>query len=103
MKMNMNIKTATAHYTGGGIYIYFGELHDGTFFRTCDEWDSISICDADTSTEDADYCEFYEEHEIYSVEGDEFKREWDNLLDWIISHHPQGNYLPEDLERRFFK
>lgn len=58
----IKILSAEAVYTGGGIYIYYGKLSDGTYFRACDDWDWIEICDYDTSVEDADYEEFYEEH-----------------------------------------
>lgn len=95
-----DIKHATACYTGGGIYIYYGQLVNGLYFRTCDEWGGISICDADTSTEDADYCEFYDEHEIDCIQG---KNNWNNILQWIIDNAPNGNYLPSDLERRLIK
>lgn len=96
-----DIKTATAIYTGGGIYIYYGELHNGLYFRACDDWEEISICNADTSTDEADYCEFYEAHEVETITGADFIREWNNILQWIIDHDPDGNYLPSDLERRF--
>jgi hypothetical protein len=94
------IKTATAIYTGGGIYIYYGQLNNGLYFRACDDFDFISLCDADTSTEEADYCEFYEEHEKASITGSTFEESWNAVLLWIIHNEPDGNYWVSDLEGR---
>ena len=94
------IKNATAIYTGGGIYIYHGQLENGNYFRTCDEWESIEICDSDTSVEDADYNEFYEEHTVETVTGEAYETFWNEMLQWIIDNNPEGNYLNSDLEDR---
>ena len=99
----MKIKKATAIYTGGGIYIYYGELENDLFFRACDDWDWISICDSDTSTEEADYYEFYEEHETGSITGEEYKKLWNELLLWIIHNKPKGNYSSYELEGRLIE
>ena len=101
--MKKEIKNATAIYTGGNIYIYYGQLTDGNWFRACDEWESIEICDSDTSVEDADYYEFYEEHAFESLGGDEYKEFWNEMLLWIIHNKPEGNYLVYDLEIRMLK
>ena len=69
----MKIKNATAIYTGGGIYIYYGQLENGLFFRACDGWDFIELCDSDTSTEEADYYEFYEEHSQGTISGTDYE------------------------------
>lgn len=98
--MKREIKNATAIYTGGNIYIYYGQLLDGNWFRTCDDWEGIEICDSDTSVEEADYYEFYEEHTFESLEGDEYKTFWNEMLLWIIHNAPEGNYQVDDLERR---
>lgn len=98
--MSYTIKNAVAEYTGGGIYIYYGELENGLFFRACDDWESIEICNADTSTEEADYYEFYKEHTIESLGGSEYELFWNNLLMWIIHNAPNGNYSADELEQR---
>ena len=101
--MKKEIKNATAIYTGGGLYIYYGQLSDGNWFRAYDEWECIEICDSDTSAEEADYYEFYEEHTIETLVNDEYKEFWDNMLLWIIHNKPEGNYQGDDLERRMLK
>lgn len=97
------IKTATAIYTGGGIYIYYGELENGLYFRTADEWQSISICNADTSTEDADYLEFFDEYQVDELMGLDYQRFFNDMISWINDNNPQGNYNMEELKRRMIK
>lgn len=96
------IKTATAEYTGGGIYIYYGELENGLFFRTADEWEYIAICDADTSVENADYPEFYEEHEIKDICGCDYENLFNEIILYIMHNEPDGNYNIDELESRMY-
>lgn len=99
----MEINTATAIYTGGNIYIYYGQLEDNTYFRSCDTWECTEICNADTSTEDADYMEFYEEHSIKAIAGKEHREFFNKMLQWILEHKPDGNYVTYELEKRRYK
>lgn len=94
------ITFANACYTGGGIYIYYGNLSDGTFFRTWTDGECIEIVDksADIDNEEADYEEFYEEHRIASLVGKEFCEFWNEMLRFIIQEQPNGNYWVSDLE-----
>ena len=101
--MKKEIKHATAIYTGGGLYIYYGQLTDGNYFRAYDEWECIEICNSDTSVEDADYSEFYEEHSVGRLEKEEYKVFWNEMLLWIINNKPKGNYQACDLENRMIK
>lgn len=101
--MTMEIKTANAQYTGGGIYIYYGLLTNGNYFRACDEWECIEIVDADPSVEDADYCDWYDHHRITQLIEDEYKSFWNLMLEWIIQNQPFGNYATNELENRLMK
>ena len=101
--MKREIKNATAIYTGGGIYIYYGQLTDGNWFRATDDWEGVEICNADTSVEEADYPEFYEEHSIECIGGDEYKTFWNEMLLWIIHNAPEGNYQADELENRMIE
>ena len=104
--MKHKIKTATAVYSGGGIYIYYGQLESGLFFRTADEYWGIDICNADTSTEDADYSEFYENHLIEEIPAtsEDFAPFWNTMLSHILNggtaYGNGSNYDPTELERR---
>ena len=105
--MTHTIKTATACYTGGGIYIYYGQLESGLYFRAWDECEAAYICDTDTSTEEAEYNEFYEQHTTAELTGEAFKTFWNQMLLHIIGGKPAfdkwNNYQKSDLERRLIK
>lgn len=96
------IVSATAEYTGGGMYIYHGKLSDGNYFRTCDDWESIEITNSDASVEAADYQEFYDEHIVETVIGEDYKTFWNTMLNKIIIEKPKGNYDVRELEDRLF-
>lgn len=100
---NYEIKNATAIYTGGGIYIYYGQLSNGLWFRTWDENESICICNSDTSVEEADYGEFYDEHMIEELINHKYKSFFNTMLQWIIDNDKHGNYLASDLQARMIK
>ncbi len=105
--MKHKIETATACYTGGGIYIYYGQLESGLYFLACDECEAISICDADTSTEEAQYPEWQEQHTVEELMGENFECFWNAMLLHIIngglSYDEWHNYLTSDLEERIIK
>jgi hypothetical protein len=102
--MNYTIKKATACYTGGGIYIYYGQLENGLYFRTWDDCETAYICDSDTSAEEAEYNEFYELHTVEELTGEAFEIFWNETLLHIINGKPAfdkwNNYQKSDLERR---
>ena len=75
-------------------------MQDGNWFRACDEWKTIEICDADTSVEEADYNEFYETHSFKTLSGEKYKTFWNEMLLWIVHNAPEGNYQVNDLEKR---
>ena len=100
---NYKIKTATADYTGGGIYIYYGQLENGLYFRTCDVWESIAICTEPTDTEEADYQEFFDEYMTEELTGSTYETLWDEIIEWIIMNGPKGNYIDYELENRLYK
>ena len=101
------IKTATACYTGGGIYIYYGQLETGLFFRAVDDWDVIYICDSNTEAEEAEYSEFYEAHAVEEITGDNFKNFWNTMLSHILdggaAHGRWSNFSPSELKDRIIK
>lgn len=99
-KDKIKILSAEAVYTGGGIYIYYGKLSDGTFFRACDDLEWIEICNADTSIEDADYEEFYDEHRVKTLDGKQYEKFWNLMLKKIIREDRGGNYAVDELEAR---
>lgn len=98
--MKYEIKNATAYYTGGGIYIYRGQLTNGLYFSTCDTWESIVLCDADADTEEADYMEFYDVHTVQELTDKAYTKLFNNIISWIVKHKPEGNYDSGELIHR---
>lgn len=99
------IKSATACYTGGGIYIYWGQLESGDHFRAVDDWEMIFILDeyAGIDNEEADWPEFYDEHTIEEVHGDDFEAFWNAMINHILEHDKRGNYCPNELRARLLE
>lgn len=102
--MTHEIKTVSACYTGGGIYIYYGQLESGLYFMTNDDIETIYICNADTSAEEAQYLEFYDRHTVEELAGEAFINFWNRMLSHVINGGPAygrwSNYLKSDLEER---
>ena len=101
------IKSATACYTGGGIYSYYGKLESGYFWKTFDEWESVIICTQDTSTEESDFLEWQERYTVEELTGDDFKAFWNAMIAHILkggkAYGIWSNYQATDLERRIIK
>ena len=97
------IKNATAEYTGGGIYIYYGELNDGKWFRTETTWSCTHICTADTTTEEANYSEFYDEYTFDVLHDIDHESFFNDMVLWIIHNAPKGNYNIDELEESMYK
>lgn len=100
------VVAAEASYTGGGIYVFLGELSDGTYFiadypyfdlRIVNEdprptyWDD----DADTS---AGYVPWQEAHLIKDIPNDTTKKFFKDMFKWILKNDPEGNYNSGDIE-----
>ena len=95
------IVSATAIYTGGGIYNYYGKMADGHFFMASDCWEGdILVLDADPleSIEESCYEEWQNAH--YVDEKIDYFAFWNRMIDFIIEHQPEGNYDPFELENR---
>lgn len=106
------IKEATAIYTGGGIYVYLGELDDGNYFLASD-WSSgcvgdIRILNEDPRKVDDDECFYPEWQETYLVKDmddttEEARRMWNEILFYIIQNNPEGNYSISELKDRIIE
>ena len=100
-----SISFATAICTGGGIYIYLGQLVNGNYFLTDDV--SMEYCmflnespyDLDKSLYE-EWQESYKVGELYGEEALSFNK---RMLIWIINNKPDGNYAVGELETRLAK
>lgn len=94
---HMRIKTATADYTGGGIYIYYGQFANGEYFLTDDETDYAMVLDANVATnyDDAFTNEWQAAH---TIGYRRIKR--NDIINYIITNMPTGNYAVSELKTR---
>ncbi len=96
------ISKATAIYTGGGIYIYYGQLDNGDYFLRDDE--SPRYCmflnsdpkDLNVSL----YEEWQTKHKVGEYSGEEAIIFNKAVIKWIIENAPEGNYEVSELETR---
>ena len=80
------IKTATAVYTGGNIWLFFGTLEDGNYFLT-DDYGSTQILNADPSDLDTSlFAEWHSEHLVEELENENRFAFCEQLLDFILEH-----------------
>ena len=98
--------SVTPIYTGGGIYVYLGELANGNYFMASD-WSigcvgDIRILDADPreAGDDCWYAEWQEPHFVRDLDGDECFQMWNSMIDFIIENKPEGNYSMSEIEER---
>lgn len=109
----MEFKKANAEYTGGNIYVYYGQLEDGRYFLADDDGEMmLTYTDPVPCFEDAMYWEWQCEHGIpVTKEQDDNAEEgqvwwtlkaddWNAMLDWIIENRPEGNYSVSELKAR---
>ena len=102
--MNELVVYATAVYTGGSIYCYFGRLSDGNFLLMADGFEAIRILREDPEKYPDDYAfqEWQDERLVRDINDDapEFVLLWNSAIDWILAHRPEGNYSIMELENR---
>lgn len=96
-------------YTGGGIYIYWGELSDGTYFMAETPYWDLRIVDEDPrytynpeySDFDADQPRWQEDHLIQDVDSTKTQDFFDDMFTWILKNKPDDdfcNYSLGDME-----
>lgn len=100
-----SIKSATADYTGGGVYIFLGEFTDGTYFiadypywdlRVVDEDPRPTFWDDDAETSSG-FPEWQEAHLVRDVDNRTTKAFYADLFDWIMKNSPDSNYNSGDI------
>lgn len=102
---HLKIENVMPIYTGGGIYVYTGELSDGNYFIASDQsfvgdYFDIRIVDENPADYEEDFCNvtWQEEHLISDVVGGEAREFTIQLLEWVLENHPEGNYQLGDIE-----
>lgn len=94
---------ATATYTGGGIYIYTGQLENGDYFMTNDDFTVyVEFYNADPYENLDESCNeiWQHEHHLGEYSGQKALDFTKDILNWIIRKRPEGNYSVDEIENR---
>lgn len=101
----MKITKASAVYTGGNIWLFHGELDDGTYFLT-DDNGCTQILDEDPSDFDESlYWEWQEEHLVRDLDDEEERVDFCNkLLDKLLDDGNRGGMSEDEIRayRKYF-
>lgn len=101
----MKITKANAVYTGGNIWLFYGELEDGNFFLT-DDNGCTEILDTDPSDLDESlYYEWQQEHLVKELDDESKRIDFcNNLCDKLIEDGDKGGMTDDEIEhyRKFF-
>ena len=100
------VVAAEASYTGGGIYVFLGELSDGTYFIADYPYFDLRIVNEDPrptywddfNEDGASYVPWQETHLIKDVPNDTTKNFFKDMFKWILKNNPEGNYNSGDIE-----
>lgn len=89
----------TPEYTGGGIYVFLGEI-DGKGFIADDTCFDVRILDIDPTKCDEDVVfdpKWQESHLLRDLQEPETRSFFMNMLKWVINNNPDGNYQMNDM------
>lgn len=97
----MKVKSARADYTGGGIYVFTGELTDGNFFIADCSFSAgfygLRIVNNNPENlEESLEVDWQEKHLVKDVAR--CKGFMKDMFKWIIENRPYGNYLVDDMK-----
>ena len=95
------ISYANAEYTGGGIYVFYGQLVGGKYFLASDYETAMYITDTDPVPvwDDVWYMEWLDANCEEVEMTEEF---WNSMTRWIVEHRPEGNYCAAEIDGREF-
>lgn len=79
----MRIKNVHAVYTGGGIWLFYGEMTDGKFFLTDDDGNTLILNDSPEDFDESLYPDWQEKHLFKELRGETRVRFCLNMLKWL--------------------
>lgn len=79
----MRIKNAHAVYTGGGIWLFYGEMTGGKFFLTDDDGNTLILNDSPEDFDESLYPDWQEKHLFKELRGETRVRFCLNMLKWL--------------------
>ena len=94
-------------YSGGGWYLFWGALSDGTYFMGDHPYWDLRIVDSDPrATDDGDeikamFPDWQEAHLVKDVDSDKTKAFYKEVFNWVLKNNPNDsfcNYNTADME-----
>ena len=79
----MRIKNVHAVYTGGGIWLFYGEMTGGKFFLTDDDGNTLILNDSPEDFDESLYPDWQEKHLFKELRGETRVRFCLNMLKWL--------------------
>ena len=98
----MKIKTLEAVYTGGGIWIFWGELEDGHYFLTAHEGWTVILTESPEDFDESLYEEWQEAHKVKDLADEELISFQKELLEKIEKNDYNGGAL-DSYEINYYK
>lgn len=98
---NNKIKNATAVYTGGGIWLFYGELESGLHFLTDDNGSTLLLDESAENMDESLYEEWQTAHQVEELEEEEAVRFIDSLLDYLsrLPQNDRGGISDTEIDR----
>lgn len=97
--MRAKIKTAQAVYTGGGVWLFFGELENGNYFLTDDNGCTLIL---DETPENLDESLEVEWQETHTIEDIGIKKSFvKKLMDYMEENGRQYGFYETDHYRKY--
>ena len=103
--MNMEIKKATAIYSGGGIYLFYAELENKNWIMGNDDF-LIVVNTNPLVTDESDYYDWQMEHLVEEISENDYQKVLNRILETIFdgkTMEEHNNYLISELERLYEK
>ena len=95
MNNTSHIYRAKAIYTGGGIWLFYGELDDGNYFLTDDNGFTYFLNADPSNLDESTYYEWQVQHLVREVHYEEREEFCDELLDYIFTHPDDDGGMTE--------
>lgn len=100
----MNIKSVTPEYSGGGIYLFLGELNNGNFFIADTDCYTVRILNIDPRIgEEVFQVDYQESHFVKDLDEPDNLLFFLQILKWTLDNFPKGNYTIAEIESHFEK
>jgi len=100
--MKYNFLKVEPTYTGGGIYVFIGQMADGAWFLADDSNYDARLIDTDVFKADWDeelwWPEWQESHLVADIPTEKSLDFFADMLAWIVANKPNGNYSLHDMK-----